>query len=552
MAIQTINIAPSQYLHIYCENQVKIINLKSKTGLFYTLNYSTKFNNSWINVENLKEADLIGFKYNNIFIYNNSANNITIDYEDNDADSIPPLVLNPPPDPTLPAMNTMLLETNLNNFCSYAPTYEYTIEDFSVLSQNCVDASINCFHTFRVVTDSGSTLKIKDAGGNILEPAINNPQNQYIENLLTLSEISIDFNDKYAVGSLTIEQDGVSVIDDVGGNYKIIKDYSVFLFHDIDANGDQAAPILFFSTEGLNFGVIKNITICVFEHGLNNLKLLEAPIKCEGDLLSIECELTDLDTNSSFTVVGDIATKTFPINFDNEIENGTYYCVKATATLENGHSNTIGMLAVLDDNFGKIINIVVEGDFNYSQAKLMRDNNSLYNRIDYTNGIEFKNIQDMQKMSLDLNGGLTNNLTIKENNKRKYVFNSEEEHIYKDFDEIQIQNKAYPIVFFLINNDKLEQDTLLLEHGTNTINFEIPILNNSEGREISSINVETKHIAPYTFGQVIETLSGDIAGKYVNITISNILETGTLICIECTVTLDNGISNTTRMVGKII
>ena len=364
MSIQTITIAPSQYLHIYCENQVKIINLKDKIGLYYTLNYSTKFNSSWIDVTTLINADLIGFENNNIFIYNNSGSSITIQYEDNDANSIPPLILDPPPNPVLPTMNTMILETNLNNFCSYISTYEYTNGDFSILTQNCVNTLTDCFFTFRVITDKGSIVKIKDADDNIIEPAINNPQNQYIDNIVSLSELMIDFSDRYAVGSIIVKQDEITVLEDTGGDYIIIKDYSNFLFHEVTAEGDQAAPILFFSTEGLNYGYIANVAVCVFSHGLNTLKILEAPLKCEGDLQSLSCDLTNLSTDATTAIGGDAGSKSIQLSFDASIPNGTYYCVKATATLENGHHNTIGMLAILDDNYGKVTNILIQGDLN--------------------------------------------------------------------------------------------------------------------------------------------------------------------------------------------
>ena len=164
-----------------------------------------------------------------------------------------------------------------------------------------------------------------------------------------------------------------------------------------------------------------------------------------------------------------------------------------------------------------------------------------------------ENIGSKFRMSLDLKNGNSSILQVIENGTLLINENATGSHTFiKDNDVVNIYEKASPLFFFSTEGYVIESindyPIILLNRGNNQIKLLITILNNISGNIITSIEVKITNL----LNNNIVTTNGDIAGKYVNISISNNLETGTLMCIECTVMLNNGMNNTTRMVGKVI
>jgi len=164
-----------------------------------------------------------------------------------------------------------------------------------------------------------------------------------------------------------------------------------------------------------------------------------------------------------------------------------------------------------------------------------------------------ENIGSKFKMSLDLKNGNSSILQVIENGTSLINEDATGSHAFiKDNDVVNIYEKASPLFFFSTEGYIIENinnyPIIMLNRGVNKIKLLITILNNTNVNIISAIDAKVTNLLN---NNIIAT-SGDIVGKYVNISISDNLETGTLMCIECTVTLNNGMNNTTRMVGKVI
>jgi len=190
--------------------------------------------------------------------------------------------------------------------------------------------------TLRVLSD-GSEVELRTLRGNVYTSSGDNT-NTYIDNIGSKNELMIDINN-YVSDTINIEENGISILaHNTNGTYSIIKDKNNFTIY------DKPSPIIFFITDGFTIEMINNVPIVLIHRGASILKTLFTSINGVSSLVSMDLKITNMLLGDEYSYQGDIATHSFNISLDNNIETGTILCLEATATLANNRQNTISMV----------------------------------------------------------------------------------------------------------------------------------------------------------------------------------------------------------------